>query len=195
MQRANNPSSPPHPKKRYEEYAYVLDFTPHGRSKTVSGREGVIVTAVGEDRLMLLEILATANSTFGVGEQIYIGQEGRTKVESVLGRMRYKDVSQQAQTELATVVECIVAANEKRFVEYLNNARPLTHRVHALELIPGIGKTYMRSMLEERERKRFDSYEDLEERVGFKEPIRHITERIVDEITGQSRMNIFVKRW
>ena len=40
----------------------------------------------------------------------------------------------------------------------------------------------------------FESYEDLQERVGFKEPIKHISERIMDEITGQSRMNLFVKR-
>ena len=52
----------------------------------------------------------------------------------------------------------------------------------------------MKTMLEEREKSKFESYEDLQERVGFKEPIKHITERIMDEITGQSRMNLFVKR-
>jgi len=61
-------------------------------------------------------------------------------------------------------------------------------------LIPGIGKTYMKIMLEEREKKKFQSYTDLQERVGFKEPIKHISERIMDEITGESRMNIFVKK-
>ena len=49
-------------------------------------------------------------------------------------------------------------------------------------------------MLEEREKKKFESYDDLQERVGFKEPVKHISERILDEITGQSRMNLFVKR-
>ena len=52
----------------------------------------------------------------------------------------------------------------------------------------------MKTMLEEREKQKFASYEDLQERVGFKEPIKHITERIIDEITGESRMNLFVKR-
>ena len=42
--------------------------------------------------------------------------------------------------------------------------------------------------------KKFESYDDLQERVGFKEPVKHISERIMDEITGQSRMNLFVKR-
>ena len=52
----------------------------------------------------------------------------------------------------------------------------------------------MKTMLEEREKKKFESYAELQERVGFKEPVKHISQRIMDEITGQSRMNLFVKR-
>ena len=182
------------PPRKYEEYAYVLDFNSRGKSSTVRGREGIIVTAIGEDRLTLLEVLGVPNSIFDIGERIYIGKEGRTKVLSVLGKMEYDNVSSSAQSELNAVVENIVTNNESKFVEYLNNARPLTPRIHALELIPGIGKTYMKTMLEEREKKKFESYQDLQDRVGFKEPIKHISERILDEITGQSRMNLFVKR-
>jgi len=111
-----------------------------------------------------------------------------------LGKMEYDHISSSAQSELSNVVETIVTTNETKFVEYLNNSRPLTPRIHALELIPGIGKTYMKTMLEEREKKRFESYEDLQDRVGFKDPVKHISERIMDEISGESRMNLFVKR-
>ena len=45
--------------RKYEEYAYVLDFNPRGKSTTVRGREGIIITAIGEDRLTLLEVLLT----------------------------------------------------------------------------------------------------------------------------------------
>lgn len=180
--------------RKYEEFAHVLDFNPRGKSSTVRGREGIIITAIGEERLTLLEILGVPNSTFEIGEKIYIGKEGRTKVQSVLGKMEHDHISTSAQTELQSVVENIVTVNESKFVEYLNNAQPLTPRIHALELIPGIGKTYMKTMLEERDRQKFESYEDLQDRVGFKEPIKHISERIMDEITGQSRMNLFVKR-
>ena len=182
------------PPRKYEEYAYVLDFNSRGKSTTVRGREGIIVTAIGEDRLTILEILGVPNSTFEIGERIYIGKEGRTKVLSVLGKMEYDNISSSAQSELSTVVENIVTVNESKFVEYLNNAQPLTPRIHALELIPGIGKTYMKTMLDEREKQKFENYQDLQDRVGFKDPIKHISERIMDEITGESRMNLFVKR-
>lgn len=84
--------------RKYEEYAYVLDHVERGKSSTVRGREGIIVTAIGEDRLTILEILGVADSTFDVGERIYIGKEGRTKVQSVLGKMSYAKISQTAQT-------------------------------------------------------------------------------------------------
>ncbi len=182
------------PTRKYEEYAYVLDYTSRGKSSTVRGKDGIIITSIGEDRLTLLEILGIPNSTFEIGEKIYIGKEGRTKVLSVLGKLEYDNISSSAQSELESVVEDIVTNNEEKFVSYLNNAQPLTPRIHALELIPGIGKTYMKSMLEEREKKKFESYHDLQDRVGFKDPIKHISERILDEITGESRMNLFVKR-
>ena len=187
----NRVQSPP---RKYEEHAYVLDYNSRGKSSTVRGRDGIIITAIGEDRLTILEILGIPNSTFEVGEKIYIGKEGRTKVLSVLGKLDYDKISSSAQSELESTVENIVTNNESKFVEYLNNAQPLTPRIHALELIPGIGKTYMKSMLEERERKKFESYQDLQERVGLKEPVKHIAQRIIDEVSGQSRMNLFVKR-
>lgn len=180
--------------RKYEEYAYVLDFVSRGKSRTVRGRDGIIITALGEDRLTVLELLGVPNSTFEIGERVYIGKEGRTKVLSVLGRLEHNNISAAAQSELSGVVEKIVLQNEQRFIDYLNNAQPLTPRIHALELIPGVGKTYMKTMLEEREKKKFTDFKDLQDRVGLKEPVKQIAKRILEEITGESRMNLFVRR-
>jgi putative nucleotide binding protein len=108
--------------------------------------------------------------------------------------MTYEKISSSAKNEIPAVVESIVRKNEQRFVDYLNNAQPLTPRVHALELIPGIGKTYLNSIIQEREKKPFQNYDDIESRAGLKEPIKHLTQRILEEISGETRMNIFVKR-
>ena len=180
--------------RKYEEHAYVLDFKSRGKSITVRGRTGVIVNAIGEERLTLLEILGIENSTFDVGERIYIGKEGRTKVQSVLGKMDYVKISDSAKDEIPTVVESIVTKNEVKFVGYINNAQPLTPRIHALELIPGIGKTYLNVIIKEREKGPFESFVDIEKRTGLKEPIKHMSQRIIEEISGETRMNLFVKR-
>ena len=180
--------------RKYEEYAYVLDSKSHTKSTTVRGRTGIIVAAIGEERLTLLEILGIENSTFNVGERIYIGKEGRTKVQSVLGKMDYAKISDSAKNEIPGVVELIVTKNEKKFIDYINNAQPLTPRIHALELIPGIGKTYMDVIIKEREKGPFESFNDMEKRAGLKEPKKHLSQRIIEEISGETRMNLFVKR-
>ena len=188
MQKENNPP------RRYEEHAYVLDFSAQNRSTVIRGREGIIVIGIGEDRLTLLEILGVPNSTFEIAEKIYIGKEGRTKVLSVLGKIDYAKISDAAKSELQPIVDTIVVANEKKFVDQLNNAQPLTPRIHALELIPGIGKTYLKVMLEERDRKKFESFADMEERTGLNDLATNIAARILEEITGQPRMTLFVKK-
>lgn len=182
------------PPRKYEEYAYVLDYTLRGKSSTVRGREGLIVQGIGEEHLTLLELLGVQNMNFEVGERVYIGREGRDKVMSVLGRLEYDDISQSAKNDLPTIVEKIVIRNEKRFVDYVNNTQPITPRIHALELIPGIGKTYMMNIIKEREKKRFESFADIQSRVGLRDPAKLIVKRIVDEIAGQARMNLFVRK-
>jgi putative nucleotide binding protein len=171
-----------------------LDYTQRGKSNTVRGREGLIVQGIGEEHLTLLELLGIQNMNFEVGERVYIGREGRDKIMSVLGRLEYDDISQSAKNDLPTIVEKIVLQNEKRFVEHINNAQPITPRIHALELIPGIGKTYMLTIIKEREKKKFESFADLQARVGLRDPSKLIVKRIVDEIAGQARMNLFVRK-
>lgn len=180
--------------RKYEEYAYVLDFIQRGKSNTVRGREGIIIQAIGEERLTLLELLGVQNMNFEIGERVYIGREGRDKVTSVLGRLEYNYISQSAKNELTNIVEKIVSANEKRFIDYINMAQPVTPRIHALELIPGIGKTYMMSIIKERDKKRFESFTDIQNRVGLRDPSKLIAKRIIDEIAGEARMNLFVRK-
>ena len=180
--------------RKYEEYAYVLDFCSMAKSKTVRGRDGIIITALGEERLTLLEILGVEDSIFDIGEKIYIGKEGRTKVQSVLGKLDYKQISGSSQSEIDNVVKTIVRNNEERFVDYINNAQPLTPRKHSLELIPGIGKTYLKLIIEQINKQKFLNYKEMEERAGLKEPVNHLSKRIIEEISGETQFRLFVKR-
>ena len=180
--------------RKFEEYAYILDYIQNGKSSIVRMREGVIIHAIGEEHLTLLELLGINNERFSIGERVYIGKDGREKIVSVLGRLDYTHISQSAKNELPSVIERIVNVNEKRFVDYFNSSQPMTPRVHSLELIPGIGKTYMKSILEGREKRKFESFLDLQERTGLRDAPKLIAKRIYDEISGETRMNIFVRK-
>jgi len=72
---------------------------------------------------------------------------------------------------------------DQKLLEYL----PESSREHEV-----IGKWL--SQIQEREKKPFESFSDIENRTGLKEPIRHISKRILEEISGETRMNLFVKR-
>ena len=172
----------------------MLDFSLRGKSQTIRGREGIIIQAIGESRLTLLELLGVQNVNFDLGERVYIGKEGRNKIISVLGKLQYDSISQSAKNELPTIIEKIVLANEERFVTYINAAQPITPRIHSLELIPGIGKTYMMSIINQREKQKFTSFADIQSRIGLKDRHKLIAKRIDEEITNETRMTLFVGR-
>ncbi|HVB95330.1 MAG TPA: DUF655 domain-containing protein [Nitrososphaerales archaeon] len=180
--------------KRYEEFAYVLDFIQRGRSSIIKGRAGPIVQALGEERLTLLELLAVENEDFETCEKLRIGREGRAKILSVFGKLAYEDLTSEAKAQLLGVCEIIVKNNEARYVAYFNELQPLTPRLHGLELIPGIGKTFMKTIIELREKQPFASFDDIQNRVGLREPAKLVAKRIAEELTGASRVNIFVKK-
>ncbi len=179
--------------KKYEEFAYVLHFIPRGKSSIIKEREGPLIQAIGEERLTLLEILATNEASFVPGERIAIGKENREKITSVLGKLNFSELTNEARNDLESVLEKMIRSQEPKYIAYFNELQPITPRLHALELIPGIGKTFMRQIVNQRDRKKFESFEDLEKRVGIRDPVRLVARRIVEELSGGSRVNIFVK--
>ena len=183
------------PAKKYEEFAYVLDFIPRGKSFIIKEREGPLVQAVGEERLTLLEILATDNTDFDSGEKVAIGKENRSKIVSVLGKLNYNELTDESQSELQSVLEKMIRENEARYVSYFNELQPITPRLHALELIPGIGKTFMKQIVTERDKKPFENFIDLEKRVGIRDPVRLLAKRIVEELSGGSKITIFIHHY
>ena len=180
--------------KKYEEFARALDFVPRGKSAAIKGRDGPIVEAIGEERLTLLELLAMDNQNFGIGERVRIGKEGREKIVSVLGKLTYEQLTPEAKASLPVVVEGIVKDGETRYVAYFNDLQPLTPRLHGLELIPGIGKTFMKEIVVKREMRPFTDFNDIQERVGLRDPAKMIARRIVEELAGESHIALFVKK-
>jgi putative nucleotide binding protein len=65
-----------------------------------------------------------------------------------------------------------------------------------LEELPGLGKKSMMAILDEREKEKFKSFEDLTTRVPtVKDPVKLIVARIMLEITDPDRKRyLFVER-
>jgi putative nucleotide binding protein len=98
----------------------------------------------------------------------------------------YDDLSNAAHSELEYVVEEVVDRNERRFVDFYNEAQPITLRLHQLNLLPGIGKKLRNDVLDERKRAPFESFDELEERIsGLHDPKGVLVDRILEELRDE----------
>jgi putative nucleotide binding protein len=95
--------------------------------------------------------------------------------------------------ELETAIERIVLDREKWFVNFFNNAQPITPRMHSLELIPGIGKKYMWDILNSREKKLYESFEDLQSRVSVPSPAKLVVKRVIEELSSDPKYRLFTR--
>ncbi len=180
--------------KRYEEYAYVLDYLSHGRPGSRPGyRAGALVQVAGEEYFTLLEAIAKEGVMLKTYERVYVGKDAREEITYIIGRISYDELTTNAKMELPTVVEKIVVNRENWFVIFFNTAHAITPRMHALELIPGIGKKYMWQILDEREKKPFQSFDDLQQRANMPNPAKLIAKRILEEMAGESKYRLFTR--
>jgi putative nucleotide binding protein len=178
----------------YEEYAYVLDYLPYGRSSDKS-RHLVVpsVQIMGEQHFTLLEAELKVGATVVVPERIYIGRERREKVDRIISRISYDQLTANAKAEVTPLIDELVKKQEKRFVDFFNNSQPVTPRMHSLELLPGIGKKSMWTIVNTREKKPFTAYKDIEERTGLTDVQRMLAKRIFEELSTESKYRVFTR--
>jgi len=181
------------PPRLYEEYAYVLDYLQFGRPAADKPRHLALpsVQVIGETYFTLLEAEIRAGTQVTLHERVYIGKDRREKINRIIGRIGYNDLTANAKAELLSVLEELIANQEQRFVSFFNNSQAITPRMHALELLPGIGKKSMWQIINARDRKPFTSFKDIQERTSVGDPIKVIAKRILDELTGGEKYRIF----
>jgi putative nucleotide binding protein len=178
----------------YEEYAYVLDYLPYGRSSDKS-RHLVVpsVQIMGEQHFTLLEAELKVGATVVVPERIYIGRDRREKVDRIISRISYDQLTANAKAEVTPLIDELVKKQEKRFVDFFNNSQPVTPRMHSLELLPGIGKKSMWTIVNTREKKPFTTYKDIEEKTGLTDVQRMLAKRILEELSTESKYRVFTR--
>ena len=166
-----------------EGSAMVLDYLPHGHADDdrPSYQKPPIAFAVRTDDFRLYELTLGDDADVRIGDRLdpEADSEGVERVE----RIEYEDLSSGARSELEYVIEDLIEEEEKRFVSFYNDAQPITLRLHQLNLLPGIGKKLRNTILDERKRKPFESFEDLEERVsGLHDAKGMLADRILEEL-------------
>ena len=172
-----------------DEYIKVLDFLERGRQ---GEKDEPTAQGIGTENFNLLEVVMRDDERPKGGEELYIGEGDREEVKFIKSRIEYDDLTGNAQKELEYVLKALIEDNEERFVDFFNNATPVTPRRHAFELLPGVGNRHMQKLIDEREKEEFDSFEDIRERVStMPDPEELITDRIVEELKGEAKRRLF----
>lgn len=172
------------PKK--EEVAWILDYLPYGHStdaRSSGYQKHPLVQAIGEANFVLMEMTPKEGAVPGATSKVYIGGGERDVIDHVNRRISYDELSNNSKVELPFVIQKIVLEKEARYLRFFNEAGPITTRMHALELLPGIGKKLMWSVLNERKKGPFKSFKEITERVkGIHNPEKLIAKRVEDEL-------------
>jgi len=169
-------------------YAVVLDYLPHGRpgDDRPQYKKSPLAYALGESDFRLLELTITDDADVSIGDRIVLAPDDEREAVGRIREVDYDDLSNAAHSELEYVVEEVVDRNERRFVDFYNEAQPITLRLHQLNLLPGIGKKLRNDVLDERKRAPFESFDGLAERIsGLHDPKGVLADRILEELRDE----------
>lgn len=173
-----------------EENVIILDYLSRGYSSSYAGEP--IAQSIGTDHFTLLELVIRPKIQMDLGQETYVGAGERKEVKFIKGRLNYDKLTHTAKAELPNAVNNIITRNEDKFVRFFNKAGSISIRKHSLELLPSIGKEHARHIMEQREKKPFNSFKDLTERVRLMpDPVRVIQERVNEELQGDAKYYLF----
>ena len=168
-----------------EENAVILDYLSLGyvNSDMSKFKGKAIAQAIGTEYFTLLELIPKKGVDLEIQDTVYIGKGKKDKIYKVLGKLNYENLTATSRIELGYSIQEIVESNEEKFVDFFNNAGPISTRLHKLELIPGIGKKYMWEIVEARKEKAFESFEDITNRVpALNDPAEMVVNRVKQEL-------------
>ena len=122
-------------------HAVVLDYLPHGRSddNRPQYQKDAVAYALTEDSFDLLELTLTDDADINIVDRVAVEPPDEVAIDS-MREIEYDELTSSATSELEYAIEAIIDADEQRFVDFYNDAQPITLRLHQLNLLPGIGK-------------------------------------------------------
>jgi putative nucleotide binding protein len=102
-------------------------------------------------------------------------------------------MTETSKRQLEDFIKKSIEEKEQIIMDFFNNAEAINTRLHQFELLPGFGKKHTESILDERNKKQFESLEDLKTRVSnLPDPKKAIEKRFWDEIMGKEKYYLFI---
>lgn len=173
-----------------ERTAVILDFMENGNPSDQHKpyhKSTPILQVIGYEHFTLIEIVLSSVLENLEPEQ-KIELDDSLPIREPPFEIPFEDLTGIAKANLTNVIMRIISEREQDFVEFFNRAEPLTLKLHSLELLPGIGKKYLKIVLEERKKSPFSSYKDIEERTKIRDVKGILVNRVLKEINAISHL-------
>lgn len=150
---------------------------------------GGVIVVVTEPALHVIRLRPKPNSGLqAVGARIFMGidHSKREVVQDILGFARIRDLSNGASIELPIVIQQIIEDSPDVFVQqFFNRAGNLSLKMHAFELLSGVGSKKALEMVASRGRVGWESFAQLNEDCGIN-AAELLAKRFVSEIEDRS---------
>lgn len=162
-----------------ENYALVL-----GQIKTKDNKNTANV--VGTERFTLLHIELKEGVDVNPQDKILLTKHS-DEVEKINYRISYDNLSNSEKEELNRAIHRIILTDEKKYVHFFNSHSRDRMQLHFLD---GISRKAGTKIVSEREKKDFESFEDINKRVSFIDDSEElIFKRVFYELTEPKKKN------
>ena len=152
------------------------------------GASGVLVV-VTEPNLHIIRLRPKTSAGMQmIGARLYMGIDHpkRDVVQDILGFARIRDLSNTASMELPIVIQQIIEDSPEIFIQqFFNRASNLSLKMHAFELLAGVGSKKALDMVAKRGRTGWETFAQLDEDCSINSS-ELLAKRFVSEIEDRS---------
>ncbi|MHA1978079.1 MAG: DUF655 domain-containing protein [Candidatus Hodarchaeales archaeon] len=172
----------------------VLDYYPQGKSLSRKSAEAFnpLAVVISITQMQFFDIILSRGKNIQVGQLLDVSTL-KSEIYKIK-KIGFNELSDSAVDVLPDMIKEIIILSESRFISFLNNARPLTTQMHQLQLLPGIGNKRLWQIIEARRKMGFKDLNDFTERTGISDPIALFSNRILQEIQGEEKYQLFIKK-
>lgn len=162
-----------------ENYALIL-----GQTKTKDNKNTANV--VGTERFTLLHIELKDGVEVNPQDKILLTKFSE-EVEKIEYRISYDNLSNSEKEELTKAIHRIILDDEDKYVHFFNRQSRDRMQLHFLD---GISRKAGTKIVAEREKKDFESFEDIDKRISFIDDSEElIFKRVFYELTELKNKN------
>jgi putative nucleotide binding protein len=177
--------------RHYEDALYVLDYLEIGNPHDIHPRHrnNPFIQGVGTKYFTLLEATPLPAVRVDILSRVELGEY--SSLRDIIP-VTYNELTAVARSNLPEAIKRILQEKEQIFVEFFNIAEPINIRLHSLRLLPEVGSKALETILEERRKAKFASFNDVKERTKI-DPVKVLVNRIITELMGGEKYYLFIR--